>query len=126
MLTQNNFSFHLDFFFTERRKNCLDNDIKSTFFYSYKLCRRCQETLKSVAVFLLFLFVRKKKTGRENKSRFFSVKSLDFLAVLFLFLVGFYWPPTIILISGTHFFVINAFFNSVSVLLNFSINPAFA
>ena len=69
---------------TERRKKCLDNDVKCTFFYSYKLCRRCHETFKSVVVFLLLLFVRK-NTGHKNKNQLvFSVKTLNFLAVFFI------------------------------------------
>ena len=46
---------------------CVDNVVKSTFFYSYKLFRRSHETLKSVVAFVLFLLVRK-KTGRKKKN----------------------------------------------------------
>ena len=69
---------------TERRKKCLDNDVKCTFFYSYKLCRRCSETLKCCSFFTSFI-CKKKKTGHKNKNQLvFFVKTLNFLAGFFI------------------------------------------
>ena len=101
MLTQNKFSFHLDFFFNWKKKKMSRQWRQKHIFLFIQIVQEMSRNFKSVAVCFSFFICKKKKLVVKIKTSRFFCKNFEFSGQFFLFLVSFYRPLTVVLIPGS-------------------------